>query len=93
MIAQEDSNAIEIIEYFPAAFTAEYTSPLTGDGQDIASILNTVRPAGVRGQLLWHTTVDTFQFSSTSSSETDSTKGFSNAAQTTGGQFASASEG
>jgi hypothetical protein len=89
----EPSNLIQVFEFFPAQFTVEYLMPIIADGQTMARVLNTIRPAGVYGQLLWHTTVDTFQFSSTSSSEIDSTKGFSNAAQTTGGQFASASEG
>ncbi len=57
------------------------------DEPEIAILLSSARPAGVSGALIADTTETPFQFSSTAALEPDVDQGFSQVAQTTGGDL------
>lgn len=59
---------------------------------ELATLLQTARPAGVSGALVCDKSATPFQFSSTANLEPSVTQGFSQDAQTTGGDFSAAFE-
>lgn len=61
---------------------------------ELAAILDEAKPAAVRFNLLWYQDEDSFQFTTSGTTETDADKGFGDDTITTvGGIFASASAG
>lgn len=78
--------AFALEEMFPAH--VKISMEVNGlDAPEIATLLSLARPAGVSGALIADTTATPFQFSSTAALEPSVTQGFSQNAQTTGGDL------
>jgi len=78
-----------LVESYPATILITIVN-VTTDPLLVRRIINEARSAGVATQLIYspYPGDETFQFSSTATSETDADEGFANSAQTTGGRFA-----
>ncbi len=85
------SQAPAIAEYFPASFIVTSFAALTlADAQEISAIIKLAKPAGVGSRFNYSlaAAADTFAFSVTASSVTDTARGFSDLTQVAGGKLA-----